>query len=124
MLFNSGEVIKSVAEIPENCIVIKCGAETGLTIGHVFSTAVTKTFDRPDIHQSCTHYGQIEIRSLTDHPFSAIGDSGSLVFAVCKNDTGSGCKLKGLGLLIGSAQNIASTFITPIWAVLSMLKFQ
>lgn len=118
MLFNSGEVIKCLDEVPIPCNVVKYGASTGHTIGTIrlFGPAVhahTTSFrpeDNVRLHQ------QFEVISSSIEPFSDEGDSGSLVF-LC-TDIKSGLNIRAVGLLVGGT-DYGTTIVTPIWAVLS-----
>ena len=121
MEFNSGEVIKCIDEVPIPSTVVKYGASTEHTIGTVrlFGPAVhvhTTSF-RPE--DKVRLHNQLEVMSNTLVPFSAKGDSGSLVFSM--NDMKSGSNIRALGLLVGGT-DYGTTIVTPIWAVLSRLN--
>ena len=124
MVFNSGDIIHNWDEIPNYCRIVKYGAETEHTIGYLNPINVAVRGFRfkgklPFTTRPKQLIKQIDIRSLDSQPFAEPGDSGSLVFAVTGEP--NNYEVRALGLLVGGTKHGSAT-ITPIWAVLGLLK--
>lgn len=118
-VFNSGEIIQSLDEIELPCHVVKYGGSTGLTIGLLRSFGSAVQERRPSFHpdDKVQLHQQLEVFSI-ERLFAEEGDSGSLVFCVCRKD--ETIVLKALGLLVGGSTN-GNGIVTPIWAILNKM---
>ena len=126
MVFDSGDIINSWEEVPHTCRVVKYGATTEHTIGVLNPTCISargyKCKQELDINTPRKPlHGQIEVWSVNNQPFARPGDSGSLVFAVTGEQNQQ--RVRALGMLVGGTKH-RTVMVTPIWAVLGLLRKQ
>ncbi len=104
------------ATIVDGLLVAKIGRTTGLTRGRV--SAFEMDGVRPQYRAGFLRFNQqIEIESTEARPFSAIGDSGSLVL----DDYNYGMGLLFAGTMFGGANHLGLTYATSLEVVLDKL---
>ena len=123
MVFDSGEIIHNWEEIPKTCNIVKYGAATEHTIGLMNQVSFaargyTCGYKLPFSSQRKLLTKQIEVFSARGQAFAKPGDSGSLVFVVTEEDNQQ--KIRALGMLVAGTKH--SVAVTPIWAVLGILR--
>lgn len=125
--FALGKVIswEQLAGEHSNCKIVKFGAQSGLTAGHLYSDGLVlrqcihPTFQKAGNQQyNIMLLNQIEIIGSpnTSNGFFEPGDSGALVFVIEENQ-----HLKCLGMAVGYT-SYGSCITSPIGSVLEALK--
>lgn len=117
MDYDSTQKLSSAIAVPEKFTQVeKIGRTTKRTSGRI----VAIDYDFIDVRYRfgyCPLFNQIEIESLSNAPFCAGGDSGSLVFTRDREPVG----LLFLGTRAGGAFNAGRAFANPISDVLRSL---
>ena len=116
-LADAGELGSEVADVGFGQVVEKIGRTTGHTHGRVTAFEVDNVIINYDIGE-VRFDGQIEIESAGEGPFSAGGDSGSVIFdSVSRNPVA----LLFAGSEVGGSNGRGLTFATPIEVALDAL---
>lgn len=122
--FSSGEIIPQMDEPRIGHMVVKCGAVTGLTHGHLALDGSIFRMENQEMQMPgiaaqrsprIVMYRQYLVEPLANHPFFEIGDSGSLVFMHHGRD------LKCIGMAIGNT-SYGGCIVTPIEAILEAFQ--
>lgn len=122
--FSSGGIIPQMDEPRIGHMVVKCGAVTGLTHGHLaldgsIFRMENQEMQMPGIEAQrsprIVMYRQYLVEPLANHPFFEMGDSGSLVFMHHGRD------LKCIGMAIGNT-SYGGCIVTPIEAILEAFQ--
>lgn len=122
--FSSGEIIPQMNEPRIGHMVVKCGAVTGLTHGHLALDGSIFRMENQEMQMPgiaaqrsprIVMYRQYLVEPLANHSFFEMGDSGSLVFMH------EGRSLKCIGMAIGNT-SYGGCIVTPIEAILEAFQ--